>query len=368
MPSTLDRFRIPLNRLFLSQPIIQMDNISVFCFDISHWPSWMVLLLGVFGIFSTFLVQGMAHELVFVEYQVHEVLAVTTIQFLCYCSFSSMFFVRLFTGKASLKCPFSQHLITSIALCGSMFLGNFAVSLLSFPTQVLFRSSKMIPVMIGGVIFLKKRYSIVEIISVIILVIGLIGISMSDKFVQNTFGTDGLLIVVISLVCDAVASNMQEKSLKVFEATQGEVIAMIYLIGAVFLGSIAGFKGEFGPLWGRCQADPAVLRSILLLAMLGAMGVEFVYLMIKAFGSLTTVMLTSLRKAFTVCLSFVMFSNKRFSVFHGVSIAIIAVGIGMNAYAKRIGKKEVLGDKMCETAPFLPVAVKEETSDKPITQ
>jgi adenosine 3'-phospho 5'-phosphosulfate transporter B3 len=130
--------------------------LSVFCFDISGWPSWMVLLLGIAGIFSTFLVQGMAHELVFVEYKVREVLAVTTIQFLWYCSFSSMFFVRVLTDRAVLKCPLKQHVITSLALVGSMLLGNFALSLLSFPTQVLFRSCKMIPVMIGGMIFLKR--------------------------------------------------------------------------------------------------------------------------------------------------------------------------------------------------------------------
>jgi adenosine 3'-phospho 5'-phosphosulfate transporter B3 len=336
------------------------SSLSVFCFDITAWPGWMVLVLGIAGIFSTFLVQGMAHELVFSEYHVREVLAVTTIQFLCYCSFSGIFFIRLLIGSTGLKCPFSQHLITSLALCGSMLLGNFALSLLSFPTQVLFRSSKMIPVMIGGMIFLKKRYSMIEMLSVVILVIGLVGISMSDKFVHNKIDMNGLVVVIISLVCDAVASNMQEKSLKSFEAPQSEVIAMIYFIGAVCLGTIATLQGEFGSLWERCNAEPAVLQGILLLSMLGATGVEFVYLMIKAFGSLTAVMVTSLRKAFTVCLSFIVFANKKFSLFHGVSIVVIALGIGMNAYAKQAKKPEVAPKGLHENAPFLPVPEREE--------
>jgi adenosine 3'-phospho 5'-phosphosulfate transporter B3 len=81
--------------------------------------------------------------------------------------------------------------------------------------------------------------------SVVVLVVALIGISMSDKAAQNRFDLKGLLVVLISLVCDAVSSNFQEKALKVHEASQSEVISMIYSIGVLLLGVLAGVPGEF---------------------------------------------------------------------------------------------------------------------------
>jgi adenosine 3'-phospho 5'-phosphosulfate transporter B3 len=85
--------------------------------------------------------------------------------------------------------------------------------------------------------------------------------------------------------------------------------------------------------------------------------VEFVYLAIKAFGSLTAVMVTSLRKAFTVCLSFIIFSNKVFTFWHAISISVISLGIGMNVYAKQKPKAEMAAKDLepPDSAPFLRV-------------
>jgi adenosine 3'-phospho 5'-phosphosulfate transporter B3 len=73
-------------------------------------------------------------------------------------------------------------------------------------------------------------------------------------------------------------------------------------------------------------------------SLVGALGIQFVYLTMKVFGSLVTVMVTSVRKALTVCLSFVVFRDKVFTLWHGVSLIAIAAGMSINVYEKT-GKK-----------------------------
>ncbi|KAH0785913.1 Adenosine 3'-phospho 5'-phosphosulfate transporter 2 [Histomonas meleagridis] len=216
-----------------------------------------------------------------------------------------------------------------------MTLANYSSSKLSYPTQVVFRSSKVIPVMIGGVIFLKKRYSWTKISAAVLLTVGLIGVSLSDKKVKNQYDFKGILASIISLCLDAFCSNFQEKALKEYKAPQREVISMVYLTGALYLAIIALFLGEFEKGFNQCKENPKVVVPMLMFSLLGAVGVEFVYLLMSVFGSVTTVMVTSLRKGFTVIISYLLFQNKKFTVNHGVSMGLIVIAMVLNFLDKK---------------------------------
>ena len=315
-------------------------TISIFGIDLSSLPKWIVLAISVVGVFGSFLLQGTAHEQIFGKYQVKESLFITFLQFFGYASLSFKFFMDLIRGKTKLHAPFWFYFITAFALVGSMALSNYSLQRISYPTQVLFRSSKLIPVMLGSFFFLKKRYSWLEILSVFLIVAGLIGMSMSDKKVHNKFDTIGLFAVVASLFCDAFASNLEDKAFTAYQAPQSEVIAMVYLIGSLLVGIVSIPTGQFYNGVIRCKEEPGLIVQIIFFTYLGAFGIQFVYLLIKAFGSVVAVMITSLRKAFTVSLSFLLFSNgKKFTSYHLFSILSIASGIGLNIFGKNKAKK-----------------------------
>ena len=316
-------------------------SLNLFGIDVSSLPKWLLLIIAVVGIFGSFLLQGTAHEQIFGKYQLKESLFLTFVQFFGYASLSFPFFLNLFRGKTKLHAPFWFYFITACALVGSMALSNFSLERISYPTQVLFRSSKLIPVMLGSFFFLKKRYSWLEILSVFLICAGLIGMSISDKKVHNKFDTVGLIAVIASLFCDAFASNLEEKAFSTYQAPQSEVIAMVYLIGSLFIGAVSIPTGQFTKGILRCKNEPGLIIQIIFFTYLGAVGIQFVYLLIKGFGSVVAVMVTSLRKAFTVTLSFVLFSKgKRFTSAHFFSILSIASGIGLNIYGKNKGKKK----------------------------
>ena len=319
---------------------INEHQLLIFGFNITRWPKWAVLILGACGIFISFVLQGTSQEALYSKYHYKETIFFTFVQFLGYFSMTIPYFIRLVRGKEKLKASIPYYTLVSFSLCCSMGLSNLSVERLTYSTAVLFKSSKLIPVMIGGFMFLKKRYNIFEIMSVLLIVFGLIGISMSDKKSNNKFDTIGVLLSVASLMFDAVASNLQEKALDTYGASQTEVISVMYFIGMVMLLTLAIVTGQFYRGVSQCFQHPDMIAYLSLFGFLGSIGVQFVYLIMKAFGSLVTVMVTSCRKAMTVSLSFILFPDKKFTKYHFFSIIMIASGIALNYYGKSKNKKK----------------------------
>lgn len=227
-----------------------------------------------------------------------------------------------------------------------MAFSNLSCENLNYPTAILFKSSKLIPVMIGGMIFLDKKYNFFEILSVILIVIGLFGISLSDKFSQNDIKLLGISFSVLSLIFDAVASNFQEKAFHEYKATQNEVISMMYLTGSIILFFVSLITGHTSRGIQMCAEDPIIIGGIIAFSICGAVGVQFVYLLMNCFGSLITVMVTSLRKGTTIAISYLLFPGKKFTIFHMISILTIASGITLNYWAKNSYKKEIAEERM----------------------
>jgi adenosine 3'-phospho 5'-phosphosulfate transporter B3 len=323
-------------------------DIRFFGFPVGHWPRWAILLVGTTGIFVSFLVQGTSQEGLYTNSDYNETIFFTFVQFFGYFLLTSRFFFQLLTKQVRLHASLRYYAFTSFCLVCSMGLSNLSVERLSYPTAVLFKSSKLIPVMIGGWLFLGKRYSYLEILSIGLIVCGLIGISYSDKRSKNRFDLLGVFLSSVSLCFDAVASNLQEKALDAHGAPQTEVISMMYFIGSCYLFTGSLVSGQLVRAVARCSRNPSIIWYLSSFAFLGAVGVQFVYLLMKTFGSLITVMVTSTRKAFTVCLSFILFRTKKFTSYHFASIVAIACGLALHYYGKQ-RKKEATS----EAAPLL---------------
>jgi adenosine 3'-phospho 5'-phosphosulfate transporter B3 len=324
-------------------------DIRLFGLSIGHWPRWTILVTGASGIFVSFLVQGTSQEGLYTHSDFNETVFFTFVQFFGYFLLTSPFFFKVVTRRAHLHASFKYYAFTSFCLVCSMGLSNLSVERLSYPTAVLFKSSKLIPVMAGGFIFLKKRYSFLEVISIGLIVCGLIGISYSDKISKNRFDLIG-----VSLCFDAIASNLQEKALDTYGASQTEVISMMDFIGSGCLLVAAFLAGQLASGLKRAWSNPIVAWYLASFTFLGAIGVQFVYMLMKTFGSLVT----STRKAFTVCVSFLLFRTKKFTLYHLMSICAIAAGLTLNYIGKQKKKKELRSGRPEEAVPFLSQSAK----------
>lgn len=316
------------------------DEPHLFCIKMGAWNPWLIFVVGAFGIFSTFLLHGYSHETLYKTYQFKETVFLTFAQLLGYASLSFPAARHIFTGKIPMKAPMKLYIITGVSLGLSMALANYAALHLSYATEVLFKSSKLIPVMIGNIIFLKKKPKLTEVISVLLIVIGLIGISLGDLRGKNKFSVSGIIAVISSLCIDAFASNMEDKIMSVYGASQDETIFVLYGFASILFGSISIINGEMKDGIARCIENPVSVVYILIFSLLGALGIQFVYLIMKVFGSLFTVTVTSVRKALTVVTSFIMFPDKHFTIFHAASIIMLSIGTSINIYNKTRSKKD----------------------------
>jgi adenosine 3'-phospho 5'-phosphosulfate transporter B3 len=70
--------------------------------------------------------------------------------------------------------------------------------------QVIFKSLKLLTVMIGSLFIVGRRFEVREYVSALLLVASATLFSLGDKEVQSDFNWIGIIVVLLSLVFDSV--------------------------------------------------------------------------------------------------------------------------------------------------------------------
>ena len=312
---------------------------TFFGLQVGSWPKIWLLLFCVSGLFSTLLVKAVIHEYLLKHFHFNEPCFLTLALFIADVVSTFPLPYRILTKKVTLKTPVSAYLGISLILAVAKVLMNYASLRITFTTGVLFKSCNLIPVMIGNVIFLKKKPKLIEIIAVIIYIIGLTIISLGDKKSKNEFNLSGIIAISIALILKAIAANIEELVMSRSGAGQDELIAMLYSFGTFFMFILSIVTGQLTTGINRIANNTSILYLVLWVVCLGAISVQFIFLTIKNFGSLLADMLLSTRKVLTVCLSFFVFKDKKFTILHAIALCFIAVGMSINIYEKTQSKK-----------------------------
>lgn len=70
----------------------------------------------------------------------------------------------------------------------TMGLSNASVGYLNYPTQVIFKCCKLIPVLIGGIIIQGKKFNFYDTSAACLMSLGLILFTLADSSVAPNFG------------------------------------------------------------------------------------------------------------------------------------------------------------------------------------
>jgi adenosine 3'-phospho 5'-phosphosulfate transporter B3 len=84
-----------------------------------------------------------------------------------------------------------------------MGLSNASLGYLNYPTQVIFKCCKLIPVLIGGILIQGKRYTLLDAAAAALMSLGLIWFSLADSQVSPNFDPRGYVMISLALVADA---------------------------------------------------------------------------------------------------------------------------------------------------------------------
>lgn len=308
-------------------------ELKILWLDISHFKPVNQFFLCCVAVFIFYLLYGYLQELLFTLESLKPCgWYLTLIQFGYYSVFG-MIELKL-RGLRERKIPLGTYFLLALLTLGTMGFSNASLQYLNYPTQVIFKCCKLIPVMVGGIFIQKKVYGSLDFLAAFCMCLGLTLFTLADSQISPVFSSLGVFMISSALLCDAAIGNVQEKAMKSSKASNAEVVLYSYLIGFVYLFTILLFSGNLVSSVKTCSQFPTFTYGFcMLFALTGYMGIQVVLILVRTSGALGAATVTTCRKAVSIIISFVFFS-KPFTVQYLWSGLLVVLGIYLNVCSK----------------------------------
>jgi UDP-galactose transporter B1 len=242
------------------------------------------------------------------------------------------------TGKtgnlAKNDVPIQFYALAAFGYVTAVITSNAALIYINYPTQVLAKSCKMIPVVLMGFVFARKSYSVQQLVAVALISFG-ISIFMFDRFGQKVKNDDtahdnnfwGLVLLVVSLLMDGLTATMQSK-MREFKIQPSSDELMLFMNGfaVVFSGFGLLVSGTLLASLSFCYQHPEAVTDIFILCVCMSIGQIFIYWSIASYGPLVCSIITTTRKFFTILFS-VFWYRHHMSGIQWISIGIVFIGL-----------------------------------------
>ncbi|XP_020815957.1 adenosine 3'-phospho 5'-phosphosulfate transporter 2 [Drosophila serrata] len=321
-------------------------ELRILCFDLTFYNRTTQFLLSCAGVFILYILYGYLQELIFtVEGFKPYGWFLTLVQFGYYIGFGLV--ERRLEGyrvsggsfwniEPEPRCiPMKTYLVLAALTLGTMGLSNSSLGYLNYPTQVIFKCCKLIPVLVGSILIQGKRYGVLDFAAATCMCIGLAWFTLADSQMTPNFNLLGVAMISGALLCDAAIGNVQEKAMREFKAPSSEVVFYSYGLGFVYLFVIMLVTGNFFSGFAFCLEHPLETFGYgFLFSLSGYLGIQFVLALVRSSGAPIAATVTTARKAVTIAFSFILFS-KPFTVQYLWSGLIVVLGIYLNVYSKK---------------------------------
>jgi len=240
-------------------------------------------------------------------------------------------------GETPKRVPKKYFVAIAVSYLASMFLSWRALRFVNYPTQILAKSAKAIPIMAMNFVF-GKRYTVSQYASVMLIVGGTCVFMLYKPGKGGGAGATtavGAVLLVLSLLCDGTTGALEDKVLAVLGWKHGEgTFDLMYNINLyaaplAFTGLVA--SGGVGSLFGMSMAEAT---SATLLGLAVGIGQLFIFYTIANFGALVCSIITTSRKVLQIVFSVIWFGHPIAAAqLGGLGLAIS--GLVLNVYAKK---------------------------------
>jgi len=281
-------------------------------------PEELQLLIGAAGIFLSFSIFAILQEDVYKKAYGGEYFASTFFALAIERGMNALtaFLGDKALGASGLVIPHKDIFNSGISQMLAMAASNEALRYVSYPTQVLGKSCKMVPVMAGGIVLSGKRYSVVEYAQVVLITLGVCVFNFGGKKRKSGKSDSalGLFLIGASLIMDAFTGGLQDvvkDRTKALNPNAGgakrpsmhESMLWTNVSGCIIALVLALLTGHMLSGIRFCQAHPEVLRAIMVYSLSSALGQNFVYFTLTQFNPLVLTTVTTTRKIFSTLFS-----------------------------------------------------------------
>ncbi|XP_043217116.1 adenosine 3'-phospho 5'-phosphosulfate transporter 1-like isoform X1 [Amphibalanus amphitrite] len=210
------------------------------------------------------------------------------------------------------RAPLYKYSYCSFSNIMSSWCQYEALKFVSFPTQVLAKASKIIPVMLMGKIVSKNKYEYYEYVVAILISIGMTFFLMGateekNKGTVTTFS--GIIILIGYMVFDSFTSNWQNALYKEYSVSSVQMMCGVNLFSCLFTTVSLLQQGGFVTSAHFMMKYPTFLADCLMLSVFSAAGQMFIYYTISQFGAVVFTIIMTMRQGLAILISCLLYHH-----------------------------------------------------------
>jgi len=216
---------------------------------------------------------------------------------------------------ANSTAPLSSFLPCALSNTLSSWSQYASLKFVAFPVQTVFKSSKIIPVMMMGKFLKGTTYPLGQYAEALLITIGVAIFSLSSKTSDRESSTEiiGLLFMTMYICCDSFTSQWQSKIYQQYGKNNVDQYQMMLGVNScAILITVSGLiiTGDIPIVHEFLQANPIAFRYNVITAITSATGQLFIFYTIKEFGPIVFTIMMTTRQLFSISLSCVIFNHK----------------------------------------------------------
>lgn len=171
---------------------------------------------------------------------------------------------------------------SSLTYLLAMISSNMALRWVAYPMQVIGKSAKPIPVMILGVLIGRKSYSIQRYVCVILIVLGVVLFMYKDNSPSKAQENVGLgeILLFLSLSMDGLTGAIQDRMRAASSPSGQQMMLAMNGWSSIIVAPLLLITGEGREFINFAYQYPTMLTHLALLALAGALGQLFIFLMV----------------------------------------------------------------------------------------
>jgi len=190
-----------------------------------------------------------------------------------------------------------------------------SLKFVSFPVQTVFKSSKIIPVMLMGKFLQNISYPFSQYIEAFFITVGVAIFSISSKSSDSDTTTNlvGLLFMLCYICSDSFTSQWQHRVYNTYGKANIDPYQMMLGVNsnAIIITTIGLLvSGDYAKVYEFLLVNPHALLYNVVTAITSASGQLFIYYTIKEFGPIVFTIIMTVRQMISICISSIVFHHE----------------------------------------------------------
>ncbi|XP_076235301.1 adenosine 3'-phospho 5'-phosphosulfate transporter 1 [Calliopsis andreniformis] len=210
------------------------------------------------------------------------------------------------------KAPLYKYAFCSLSNIMSSWCQYEALKYVSFPTQVLAKASKIIPVMIMGKIVSHATYEYYEYVTAILISIGMTLFMLDSSDYKNDGATtiSGIVLLGGYLLLDSFTSTWQNALFVEYGATSVQMMCAVNMFSCLLTAMSLFQQSSFPLIFSFMIKYPRFITDCLLISICSASGQLYIFYTISKFGPVTFVIMMTIRQGLAILLSCLIYHHR----------------------------------------------------------